>query len=68
MNEKRKATRRARAERRQSIRWEPSKNDRRRSTGRRKEDRVTDGIRTMYGPSADTVRYEALRAGRRRGK
>ncbi len=44
----RKRARRARTERRQTIRWEPKKADRRARSGHRKEDKTLDCIRSAY--------------------
>lgn len=45
--ERRKSQRRVRGERRQQIRW-GVENNRRRSAGRRQEDKMTDDLKSMY--------------------
>lgn len=46
--ERRRSQRRMRGERRQQIRWGVENVDRRRSAGRRREDKVTDDLKSMY--------------------
>ncbi len=46
--ERRERARRARTDRRETIRWEPKKADRRAEPGHRKEDKALDCIRSVY--------------------
>ncbi len=46
--ERRKNQRRMRSERRQQIRWGVENMDRRRSAGRRRGDKMTDDLKSMY--------------------
>lgn len=60
-SERRTTARRKRTERRQTIRWETDKVDRRGGIGQRREDKALDCIRSVYQPSPPTRRIPLAR-------
>ncbi len=59
--ERRTKARRKRSDRREMIRWEKEKGDRRRGVGQRKEDKALDSIRSVYELSPPTRRVPLVR-------
>ncbi len=66
--EQRTTARRKRSDRREMIRWEKEKADRRSAVGQRKEDKALESVRSVYQSSAPTRRVPLARGGNSPGK